>query len=144
MIEIHQGAFGDEIFAACFAIRWSVFIEEQNVPVGLERDNDDETATHFLALIDDIPAATARAVHRSPHLIKLSRVAVLKPFRGQGLGETLMKAAHNAFPGTDFTLNAQLHALPFYTRLGYRAEGAVFDEAGIAHRHMVRLSASTR
>ncbi|WP_297372240.1 GNAT family N-acetyltransferase [Acidocella sp.] len=144
MIEIRTGIFGDEIFAACFAIRWTVFVEEQNVPAHEERDAEDQAAVHFLALIDDTPVATARATHRSPHLVKLSRVAVLKPFRGQGLGEALMTAAHNAYPGTDFTLNAQLHALPFYQRLGYQAEGAAFDEAGIAHRHMVRLSSSSR
>ena len=31
-------------------------------------------------------------------------------------------------------LNAQLTALPFYLGLGYQAEGAIFEEAGIPHR----------
>jgi predicted GNAT family N-acyltransferase len=35
-------------------------------------------------------------------------------------------------------LNAQEHAIAFYQRHGFTVEGDVFDEAGIAHRRMVR------
>ena len=34
------------------------------------------------------------------------------------------------------TLAAQLHAVPFYERLGYIARGPVFLDAGIEHRDM--------
>jgi predicted GNAT family N-acyltransferase len=33
-------------------------------------------------------------------------------------------------------LHAQVQALPFYEKAGFRAEGEVFDEAGIPHRRM--------
>jgi predicted GNAT family N-acyltransferase len=144
VIDIRQGVFGSDVFGHCFAIRWTVFVEEQNVPPGEERDRFDETALHFLALVDDEPAATARAAHKSPRLIKIGRVAVLKPFRGAGLGARLMQAVHIGYPDSDFTLDAQLQALPFYERQGYQAEGSIFDDAGIPHRRMVRLSPSHR
>jgi predicted GNAT family N-acyltransferase len=35
-------------------------------------------------------------------------------------------------------LNAQIQALPFYLRHGFRAEGEAFLDAGIAHRRMWR------
>jgi predicted GNAT family N-acyltransferase len=35
-------------------------------------------------------------------------------------------------------LNAQLHAVPFYARHGFAAEGDPFDDAGIAHVTMRR------
>jgi predicted GNAT family N-acyltransferase len=35
-------------------------------------------------------------------------------------------------------LHAQTSVVPFYERLGYTAEGPVFDEAGIPHRKMSR------
>ena len=34
-------------------------------------------------------------------------------------------------------LNAQTHALSFYQRHGFVAQGEEFDEPGIPHRHMV-------
>jgi len=34
------------------------------------------------------------------------------------------------------TLSAQLHAIPFYERLGYTARGPVYLDAGIEHRDM--------
>jgi hypothetical protein len=36
-------------------------------------------------------------------------------------------------------MHAQASAVPFYERLGWRAVGAPFEEAGIAHRAMVLL-----
>ncbi|HEX7188957.1 MAG TPA: GNAT family N-acetyltransferase, partial [Actinomycetes bacterium] len=35
-------------------------------------------------------------------------------------------------------LSAQTHALGFYERLGYRAHGDVFDDAGLPHRWMTK------
>jgi predicted GNAT family N-acyltransferase len=35
-------------------------------------------------------------------------------------------------------LHAQVHAQPFYARLGYLPEGPVFEEAGIEHVVMVK------
>ena len=35
-------------------------------------------------------------------------------------------------------LDAQVPVIPFYERLGFVAEGPVFDDAGIPHRRMTR------
>ena len=37
---------------------------------------------------------------------------------------------------TGVALGAQLHAIPFYERLGYVASGEVYLDAGIEHRWM--------
>jgi ElaA protein len=66
---------------------------------------------------------------------------VLAPARGQGVGAALIRAGVARFremPGvTAARLGAQMHALGFYESLGFRAIGAVYDDAGIAHRDMV-------
>lgn len=38
----------------------------------------------------------------------------------------------------ELVLAAQLHALPFYARLGFQAFGAEFEDAGLPHRMMRR------
>jgi predicted GNAT family N-acyltransferase len=134
---IRQLAFTDPDFAACFALRLAVFVEEQKVPLEEERDEHDPTALHFLALAAGQPAGTARVLLKEEgRLAKVTRVAVLPGARGAGLGVALMRHIEAAVPAASFTLDAQLHALPFYERLGYKAEGPVFMEAGIPHRRM--------
>ena len=141
MIEFCSCAFGSAAFADCLAIRMEVFVVEQKVPEDEEQDEWDETARHFLALVDGQRAATARAVAKAPGIVKIGRVAVRAPYRGTGLGARLMRAVEAEYPGAALILDAQLQALNFYAKLGYVAEGPMFDDAGIPHRRMVKQPA---
>lgn len=127
--------------AAAWAIRHRVFVEEQKVPVELERDAEDAEAIHLLAMRDGEPVGTARILRRGA-LGKIGRVAVLPEARGLGLGAALIRAALEvlaATPGiTTAKLGAQTHALGFYERLGFTAVGPVYDDVGIPHRDMTR------
>ena len=70
---------------------------------------------------------------------KIERVAVLRESREHGLGRALMEAAETAawrHGHALLAIHAQLPVLPFYERLGWRAVGPEFVEAGIAHRKM--------
>jgi predicted GNAT family N-acyltransferase len=70
---------------------------------------------------------------------KVERVAVLPEQRGRGLGRALMEAAECAAwqrGCARLVLHAQLPVIPFYERLGWRALGPEFGEAGIPHRRM--------
>ena len=49
-------------FAAALAIREVVFIEEQSVPVELERDDEDPTAFHVIAFARGHAVATGRLI----------------------------------------------------------------------------------
>lgn len=118
------------------ALRESVFMQEQGVPVELEWDGRDENATHLLAE-DELgnPIATARMLADG----HIGRVAVLKPWRRRGVGTALMRFCLTLARQQGLShvhLDAQMDALPFYTRLGFIAEGEVFMDAGIPHRHM--------
>jgi len=119
-------------------LREKVFIDEQGVPVELEWDGLDESATHLLAEDETgAPIATARMLADG----HIGRVAVLMPWRNRGVGTALMRfclmlARQHGL--SHVHLDAQVDALPFYTRLGFIAEGEVFMDAGIPHRHMQR------
>ena len=125
---------------ACFRIREDVFIVEQRVPIDLERDEHDSNALHFIALADGQSVGTARVVLKdNGRSAKLGRVAVCRSYRGFGIGKLLIAAIEEA-PDLrqvqHFRLDAQMHALQFYARLGYEAYGDEFMDAGIPHRHM--------
>ncbi|MDH6127193.1 GNAT family N-acetyltransferase [Kitasatospora sp. GP82] len=131
-------------------IRREVFIDEQNVPEELEYDEYDGTSVHLLALAEDgSPLGTGRLIHGEQALrltgrtgrVLLGRLAVVKAARGTGLGAELVRAIEQAGRGrggVELELHAQVQALGFYERLGYVAEGPVYDDAGIPHRTMTR------
>jgi predicted GNAT family N-acyltransferase len=121
------------------ALRRLVFIEEQGVDEALEWEAADLTAAHFLAWQGSEPIGTARLLPLDADQGKLTRMAVLAPFRQQGVGRALVQRveAYALAEGLRaLQLDAQLQALGFYSRLGYSASGEVFWDAGIAHRRM--------
>ena len=127
---------------ACYAIRRIVFVQEQAVPLELEMDEYDDSATHFL-LRDgrQTPLATARLLNKHG-LAKIGRVAVLKEARGSGIGLALMQFVLEEARRQEFTeavLDSQTYAIPFYARLGFLVEGNEFDDAGIPHFLMRRM-----
>jgi predicted GNAT family N-acyltransferase len=117
-------------------IRHAVFVDEQGVPVELEHDRHDEGALHLLAYpAGGQPVATARML-KDGHI---GRMAVLSAWRGRGIGTAmlgeLVRLARQRRIRALF-LNAQCGAQAFYERLGFVAEGEVFEDAGIDHRRM--------
>jgi ElaA protein len=127
--------------AEAMRIRFAVFVEEQRVPAELEPDEYDVQAVHLLAVEEETgdPIGTARLVDKGDGIAKIGRVAVLPGYRGKGVGDALMQAALDRARRTGHTiaiLDAQLPVIGFYERLGFIAEGPVFDDAGIPHRRM--------
>ncbi|OJW14851.1 GNAT family N-acetyltransferase [Mucilaginibacter sp. 44-25] len=120
-----------------FAIRREVFVDEQNCPPELEWENEN-VSTHFLATVEGEPAGAARW-RKTDKGYKLERFAVLAKFRGYGVGEALVKAVLNDLPAdaTYVYLHAQVQAVGFYEKLGFKPSGTMFKEAGIQHFKMV-------
>lgn len=128
----------EEDLQKAFAIRDTVFVQEQHCPARLEHEHD-ETSIHFLATEDGIPAGAARW-RRTELGYKLERFAVLKAFRGKGIATAMIRAVLADLPGdADYVyLNAQIDAVPVYEKNGFAKTGPEFEEAGIRHFKMVK------
>jgi len=133
-----QKAINKEELEKVFAIRKIVFVDEQNCPPELEWENED-VSTHFLALSDHQPCGACRW-RKTDQGYKLERFAVLKEFRGQGVGRALIATALDDLPSDAnyIYLNSQLDAMSLYAKFGFVAEGDQFEEAGIQHFKMVK------
>src|SRR5215470_6341363 len=119
-----------ELFQA-LAIREVVFIEEQHVPEGIERDTEDARAFHVLAFAEGHAIGTGRLVTLSkapPDLPgrwgQIGRMAVLQSHRRSGVGSLLLaeleaEARRQHLRG--IRMHAQLFSLSFYRRHGYTA-----------------------
>jgi len=119
-------------------IREKVFIEEQKVMPQLEWDGIDEKAIHFLAFKDEKPIGCARAFVIE-YCMQLGRIAVLKEYRGEGIGSNLIEKAVttaklNQLSSID--ISAQCHAIDFYKKFGFKVTSDIYLDAEIPHRDM--------
>jgi ElaA protein len=128
------------LMARCLDIRRIVFVDEQNVSLPEEQDGKDGDARHFAAF-DGAEAIGTCRVRLLGSSAKIERVAVLKEFRNRGIGAILMRhVLQDLKQFSDvklFKLSSQAHAVPFYERLGFRAHGPEYLDAGIPHYDMV-------
>lgn len=130
---------------AIYAIRRKVFQEEQGVDAALEFDGKDEEAIHFLAYLDTQSVGTARIRFLDASTVKLERLAVLSEARNQGIGRKIMESALEFLINEKIVtvkIHAQTAVKHFYQTLGFVAEGAIFEEAGIPHIKMSKQFAS--
>jgi predicted GNAT family N-acyltransferase len=120
------------------AIRFEVFVEEQGVPAESEIDDNDPLSIHAIAWSDGQAAACGRLLPDG----HIGRMAVRKPWRGQGVGalvmEHLMERARQR-GDREVVLSAQTHAVGFYEKFGFVAEGDEYLDCDIPHRDMRKV-----
>lgn len=121
-------------------IRSQVFIQEQNIPEEDEWDEQDAISLHFV--IYDVstdsknPIATARLLPNN----SIGRVAVLKEYRGQGVGRLIMQKVIEQAKFEKrawLKLSSQVHAIQFYESLGFNMQGTEYLDCGIPHIDMM-------
>jgi predicted GNAT family N-acyltransferase len=117
------------------AIRTPVFIEEQFVTHEFEWDEIDANAVHLLATFDNQPIACLRIIHYQ----KIGRMAVIKQWRGKGLGAALLREAIDICKkqgSKSICLSAQTHAINFYLKAGFKQASDEYTDVDIPHIDM--------
>lgn len=125
------------------SVREAVFINEQGIAPELEWDGLDESCRHALVLSSQGEAIGCGRMLPDGHI---GRISVLRKWRGQKVGTTIVEAFldYARTHGYDeVDVDAQIHAVPFYHRMGFVEEGAVFEDAGLPHIKM-RLKLAPR
>ena len=118
------------------AVRTPVFIEEQAVTPEFEWDAIDASAVHLLTCLNHEPIACLRIIDYK----KIGRMAVLKQYRGNGLGAALLLEAVaicKAHGTKQITLSAQTHAISFYEKAGFKQVSGVYCDVDIPHVDML-------
>ncbi len=120
-------------------IRKTVFVIEQGFSE--EFDEIDKKSIHFLVKVNNKRAATARIFKSDNSDTKwtVGRFAVLKEYRGTGLGSFLMKKVEEKIKeqgGNVAELSAQKQAEKFYLSLGYTPMGDIYYDQHAPHIHM--------
>ena len=125
----------EQLASAARPIREQVFILEQQISPEDEWDAEDAISLHFIVHDGMKAIATARLLKNN----SIGRVAVLKAYRGQGIGKILMQAIIEQAKLEQreyLKLSSQVHAIPFYAALGFVVEGDEYLDCGIPHVDM--------
>ena len=128
-----------EDMAAASAVRREVFVDEQGVSEEEEYDGLDKTALHYLVTDGDRTIATTRVRFLSMATAKVERMAVLKPYRRQGVGTRILTFILDDLRTQRkemVVLHAQTRVREFYRSCGFEETGEPFQEAGIEHIEM--------
>jgi predicted GNAT family N-acyltransferase len=122
--------------AAIARLRREIFIAEQGVPEELEWEAIDPDCHWFLAERGQEVIGVVRLLPNG----HIGRMAVSAAWRRQGVGSALLEAVLVAARQAGFgqvALSAQIQAIPFYLRAGFRVQGDEYLDAGIPHRTMI-------
>lgn len=126
---------GDHLEDA-FAVRRTVFVEEQKFDPHRDVDEIDPIAYHVVFYRDGVPFATGRTFPgEEPGVWIIGRVAVVREFRG-GSGRRLMAALEQVAAergASRAELGAQRQAQDFYARLGYQEFGEEYMDEHCPH-----------
>ncbi len=129
------------LWTAAVALRYAVFVHEQQVPEELEIDEQDAGAQHLLVQDGTGLALGTLRILVKGKIAKIGRVAVAAEARNQGIGTEMMRrtlAYCRSLHLESVALDSQTYITPFYEKLGFLVNGEVFMDAGIPHIHMTR------
>jgi putative N-acetyltransferase (TIGR04045 family) len=133
-------------------IRHEVFVEEQQLFTGSDRDEHDGQpgVVHVLALLNNEPVGTVRLfpLDADGDLWQGDRLAVLRTARVYGLGRPLVRfavATAGERGGREMVAHIQLQNVALFERLGWHKYGAIETYVGVAHQPMaIDLQAARR
>ncbi len=124
------------------AIRRQVFVVEQHLFEGDDRDEHDEdpATLHVIGLVGGVPGGTVRLYPLEERgLWKGDRLAVLPEFRRHGLGAPLVQYAVRTAGqrgGDQMIAYIQLPNVRFFRALGWQPVGEPAPYVGVIHQQM--------
>lgn len=137
-IRVQLGSW-EELRKEASAIRFEVFVQEQQVPLDLELDEMDALSLHALALDAQGRAIATGRLLPDGHI---GRMAVKLSDRKRGVGALVLQNLVEAAKSKGYAevlLGAQTHAKGFYVRQGFVQFGEVFMDANIPHIMMKKV-----
>jgi predicted GNAT family N-acyltransferase len=119
-------------------IRNEVFTREQQIDQDADFDGQDGEAIHVLVTFSGEYAGTGRMLADG----HIGRLAVLREYRGRGLGAEAVRALVREARDRGMKrvyLGAQKQAVGFYEKVGFAVYGEPYVEVNIEHVHMERF-----
>ncbi len=123
--------------ALCASVREKVFVYEMRFSPFADQDGRDNGCLHVLAVSSEGDAIGTGRIDRDG---KISRIAVLMPWREQGVGSAVLNELISVARDQQLhqvSLAAPTFALDFYRCNQFEIAGGVYMDEGIPHQRMV-------
>ena len=121
-------------------VKRQVFVVEQGIDETLVfEDAEDSDEINIIVKINSKVIGAARLVFPSTGTAKIERMAVLKSYRGSGIGKGIVSFLLGLLKRKkikNIILHAQYQVADFYRACGFIETGLPFTEAGIKHVKM--------
>jgi predicted GNAT family N-acyltransferase len=140
---IYKVVTGDVELPEAFEVRRQVFVREQGISEDVVFDGHDREALHMVVKDGKRVIGSARVQLLSDNQAKLERMAVLKRYRHKGIGREMLlflDAVWKDKQVQQVIIHAQLEVVPFYKLCGFDELGSPFQEAGIKHTKMRKIT----
>jgi len=128
----------EEELRDAYSIRHEIFVKEQKLFMGSDRDEFDAHAVHIIVLYRDRVIGTVRVYEKERGVWFGSRLAVLKPYRGR-IGKVLIEKAIETVKkrkAKRFMAYVQLPNVHFFRRCRWRSVGEIIQYQGVPHQLM--------
>jgi predicted GNAT family N-acyltransferase len=129
----------DDELTEAFEVRRQVFVQEQGISEDVVFDGHDQGALHVVVKDGQRVIGSARVQFVAGNQAKLERMAILRPYRGKGIGKEMLLFLDTVLKDRQvqrMIIHAQLEVVPFYKSCGFNEFGLPFREAGIKHIKM--------
>jgi len=128
----------EEELREAYHIRHEIFVKEQKLFIGSDRDEFDAHAVHIIAFCRDRIIGTVRVYEKEGGVWFGSRLAVLKPYRGR-IGKVLIEKAIETVKmrkAKRFMAYVQLPNVHFFRRCRWRSVGGIIQYQAVPHQLM--------
>ena len=109
--------------AGAYYVRIQAMARQHHIPLPEEFDAIDGPGCRYIVVLDDgFPVATCRWFETAPGEVEIGRVVVLPDYRGQHLGELVMREAEQWIRECGYrriVLSSRVGVEGFYEKLGY-------------------------
>lgn len=136
--------FGSSRYDELVELRYKILLE----PLGLkflDSFRPEEANYLHIGCIENLDDKLIGGLILAPvdnETIRMMQVAVDTIYQGEGVGRQLVQYAEKRAKEAGYSkivMHAMLSVVSFYEKIGYQAEGDVFDEQGITFLKMVKL-----
>ncbi|MBD1559874.1 GNAT family N-acetyltransferase [Vibrio sp. S9_S30] len=142
-MEIVEIKTNSELYERALDLRYALFFKEPCLPREILFDALESSSRHFAVVGDGSLLAYGRLSDEGGKIFKISQMVVQPNMQGKGLGtKVLSKLIDTALElgAIEIYLNARLHAVSLYERLGFLKTSHTFvaKSTGVPHVKMVR------
>jgi predicted GNAT family N-acyltransferase len=133
----------DDELQETFEVRRQVFVLEQGISEDLVFDGHDREALHIVVEDGERVIGSARVRFLADNQAKLERMAILKRYRRKGIGREMLLFLDTVWKDKQVQqviIHAQLEVVPFYKLCSFDEFGLPFQEAGIKHIKMRKIT----